>query len=217
LNRKVNNLIKVTKPEKKHQTTTITEAASFAQANSSSISPGGMYTQLAHPTLSQGVGNGHRIGNEVQLTGAMFDFEISSGTGIANNATYKIYICMKKDNVSALSSSIMAQTMFEPNPFSPSSVCYDYHSRRDMEQMGNFRVLRQITGKIPAEYIAGQTYIKQWQTPLKLDLKQRYDNASSITPVENQIFLVAVADSGSTGTIYDFKIRWSVRYWYTDI
>ena len=217
LNRKVNKLIHDTKPEKKHQTSVISEYASFAQNNASTTSPGGMYTQLAGPTLSHGDGNGNRIGNEVHLTGAMFDFEITSGTGIANNAAYKIYICKKKDNVSTLSSSIMAQTMFEPNPFSPGAICYDYHSRRDMEQLGNFRILRQVNGRLPLDNIAGQTYTRQHQVPVKLDMKIRYDSASSTAAVENQLFVVAVADSGYTGSVYDFKIRWSVRHWYTDI
>lgn len=214
--KRVKTLEKTLKPEKKHIIFTPggETGNQFAQQNTLAYTaPGGMLALDLTAQLAVGTLVTDRIGNKVNPTGCMIDFLVQGDVNLVNKLQYKVHFVRVPDNTYNASVSTMAQHLLEKNPFSPSGTAIDWHSRRDLEFMRQYQIMKTVSGVLYPDQLVGQTAMSQRKVALRLpsNFLWSYNNTINETTTD-RLFCIVVADSGvislNTGGIFKCSIKW---------
>lgn len=214
--KRVKTLEKNFKPEKKHVVyTPLGESGSqFAQSSTLAyIAPGGVLSVDMTPPLASGSLVTERIGNKVNPTGCMIDFVVSGDVNLVNKLQYKVHIVRLVDNTYNTPVDLLTRQLLEQNTFSPAGAAIDWHSRRDLEFMRQFQILKTVSGVLQPDQLVGQAAISQRKIALRLpsSFLWSYNNTVNTTTTD-RLFAIVVADTGvislNTGAIFKTSIKW---------
>lgn len=158
--------------------------------------------------------NGERNGNSIKLTGMVMNIKISQQASTVSELRYKIYIVRRKECSQPMTASQVLSSMFEPNPFTstlPAGSIIDYHSQRFQNTYSQFSIIKTLNGKLTADSLASQTAYQHHIVPLKLDFHLRYQGTSTLDPLDNNLYMFIMCDTGRTdlltGVIWEYSLK----------
>lgn len=170
-----------------------------------------------NPTISSE--NGERNGNSIKLTGMVMNIKIAQQASTTSELRYKIYIVRRKECSQAMTASQVLQAMFEPNPFTstfPAGSIIDYHSQRFQNTYSQFSIIKTLYGKLTADSLASQTAYQHHVVPLKLDFHLRWQGASTTDPLDNNLYMFIMCDTGSTVGLTGVVWEYALKAFYVD-
>jgi hypothetical protein len=210
----VYNLKQAINSEKKHH---LVEPSSqvFAQYNNTTS---GHETMELTPAIPQGTGSNQRIGNQVKLTGACMELKLTKQGNQHGTIAYKIMLVRKPDGNDTLDIA----DFIEGNHFISGATIYDTASQRNQQQMGNFKIVKTLSGRFNQDQnteIGDDTQIvRNFTIPLKFtkDNMIRYNTGASTQSIKNRYYLVCLASNGDQNNGSGIQIQQYTRWYYVD-
>lgn len=196
--------------EKKRSDSTIT-AGNVGQLATAGVS--GQYAQVLSPVLTEGVGQGQRIGLSIKLVSGYFSLQISQQPNSVNDQKIKLWIVCKPDNSLITSAGSAISQFFEPNPF---STVNDFYSSRDPEYFNAYRVIKTRIITLKQDQITSGTSFQQINIPLTFNHHQKYNTDASTTTTKNQFYVFMTGSSGDVTTSTGATFQYNMRWYYTD-
>lgn len=162
----------------------------------STITYGAFYSDIT-PTPAEGATFNGRTGASIKLSGIHFKCQLKQQANTTQSMKFKCYIVENKGIV--LTAAQALPVFIAQNPFVTLSPCLDLNSERNLDYMGDFKVLSSKTVFLAANNISTQTMIKDFSMGLKCGLGHHVRfNGDSNTVTKGQIFLFIVADCGNS-------------------
>lgn len=199
--------------EKKVRTVSTDQVYNVGQYNGTGVD--GAYFVDITVKPPQGVGGSSRIGNSIKFVSSMFQMQLKQQSQTKSPVRYRWTIICRPDNTVDMSASDMFNNFYDVNPFSD---VRDYFANRDPEFFTAFKVIARGTGKMHGDETSSQQQLNFVKQPLKLNLHQKYDTASSVTTTKNKLYLVVQCDNGDiiNPTYSGLQIEWTHKMWYVD-
>jgi len=208
LYKEVAALKKMVNAEKKNADYVSTALIDFAQ--NSGAGSGGLCFTIA-PNIPQGSSEDQRNGDSIKVCSLCIQFEVmNNGLLTLQDTRYKFYIFRQAKNPVAAGT---AYTDFlEPNAF---SGVIDYNSNRNYQNFNDFTMIGMVSGLIKQSYTAGIQSKKQHIVARKQNFHIRFDKGAT-TLMTNQIYVLAVADSGDKAGTNKLMFQISHRLFFYD-
>lgn len=156
------------------------------------------------PLISQGATADTRNGDSVKFVSAYFQFMVSqqTATSVGNKVSIELW---HYNGGSPISETDALNALYQPTVF---SSVIDYQSSRNIDRLGDFRIIRKMVVSLPAEQTSGVNVVKYVKMPIKFNKGKghhvRYVGATitnnPLTDIVNgrsQLFLVYRAESGN--------------------
>lgn len=185
--------------------------ASFAEISGAGNS--GAAVLNITPVAPQGITNSTRNGNSIKLVSGCLDVQFAQSINATNAIRYRYAIVCRPDNSIDLSTANFRDQFYEPCPF---AGVINYHSNRDPEYFTAFRVIKQGTGILTPDQIAGAISYKQLKIPLKFNHHLKFNTDASTTTTKNKFFFIVTADNGDVVTFSGGTVEVAMRWYYTD-
>jgi len=159
------------------------------------------------PLIAEGTSATTRNGDSIKFVSAYFQFMVSQQT--STSVGNKVSIELWHYNGGAVISEADALTaLYQPTVF---SSVIDYQSSRNIDKLGDFRMIRKMIVNVPAEQTSGVNVVKYVNMPIKFNKGKghhvRYSGSTitnnPLTDLANgrsQLFLVYRAESGNRNT-----------------
>lgn len=200
LARKVSRMSYMLQPEKKTylQNSPSSANGSLALGQLVGTTSGGGFIALdVSCSPAQGAVGNARIGNEIKMTSAYYQFQFIQQSATTSPIKLKMYWFLIKGYPQSTPAG-SAQIIFNPNPFTNYTL-YDAHSTLDNNHLANFRLLRTKTITIGQDNYSGLKMTKTVNVGLKLKkpISVRFQADGNQTQTDGWIYLYIMADSGN--------------------
>lgn len=167
------------------------------------------------PTITQGSGEGERLGLKMLITGSRFEMNVQTQVSATNAIKYKYYIINNPDAITLLTPAQVLSLFLDANTFVPGQR--DYHSLRNPDNLQSLKIVAQGRGVLNADTLAlTQTAYSQISRNLKLNLLQKYASDGISSTLMNRLYLLIVTDSGDTTFSSGLTITSAMRYFFKD-
>lgn len=156
------------------------------------------------PLLEQGITANTRNGDSVKFVSAYMQFCVSqqTSTAIANKCSIELW---HYNGGSPIAEADALTALYQPTVF---STVIDYQSARNIDRLGDFRLIRRMVVSVPGEQLSGNNSVKYINMPVKFNKGKghhvRYvgpnitnNPLTDIVNGRSQLFLVYRAESGN--------------------
>lgn len=191
----------------KRRTTQIIQSSStnsfgqFRQTSGTTATSGHWVYDLT-PIVTQGTSINQRSGSSIKMTSSYMKLQLGHMINTAGNLYYKGYIVQvlgAPQNINTMVTQFLQATLFVTGVTS-----YDYNSLIRPDYLGQYKIIKQFSGLLQADNIAGQQ--RQVERTIKLRWNKgkghhiRYDADSNVI-TDGQIIMILLADTGNCGTV----------------
>lgn len=188
------------------------------------------------PPVPQGDGQQYRTGASIKLISQRFNLQFVQESAAVNNMKGVIYVVETKGKpYGSLSIANEIDEMFFPNQWiynynGGTPYIYDLTCRRNVDYMGNCRILRKIPFNIKQDSISGQNQMKTVSFGMKYKNRHVKFDGDSNTISGGEMFLIIMLDSGNansttactlngvpiTAVSTGCYINWDITSYYVD-
>lgn len=168
-------------------------------------SSSGHYLIEATPIPVVGVGYNQRTGASIKLYSSFYKFQFQHQNAAVAPIKIRIQLYLNKGNSvptgTATGELTVTPLILAPNPWvknSDNQNIYDYHSSRDMDKIGDWKLLMTKKLSLPPDQYSGQPMLKEFQFGVRMpkDSHVRFDKDTT-NCTAGQLVVIITADCGN--------------------